>query len=379
MNVLLLVSAPFISFWLLLRALPAGGWRAFPKRLLIFTLVWVAQLVLNSLHIVGFIADAVLFRRSGRVGVEKPVFILGIPRSGTTFLHRLLAADPNLTTLSTWECVLAPSVAERYVYHALARLGKPLHHPLKRLQKKLFGAMDDIHSIELDAPEEDFLLLWSINACFLMFLLAPNSRYVWRLARFDEAIPLWWQNRVLQYYHACLQKHLYFHGTHKRLLSKNPSFTAMMAALRRHFPDACIIGCARTPGEAIASQFSSLKPATRWLADGSAIPAFTQPLLDTLAYYYQRMADRAEAGECLVVAQPSLKTDLSRVTRVIYDYCELTLSDSAEQFLAEQSRLSRQHQSRHRYGPESVPAGQQNLDRYLPYWARLESMHSGVF
>ncbi len=378
MNVLLLVSAPFVSFWLLLRALPAAGWRAFPKRLVLFTLIWVAQVVLNSLHIVGFAADAILFRHSKRVRVEKPIFILGIPRSGTTFLQRLLAADPDLTTLSTWECLLAPSVSERYFYQTLARMSKPLHRPVKRLQKKLFGVMDDIHSIELDAPEEDFLLLWSINACFLMFLLAPNSRYVWRLACFDDGIPSWWQNLILQYYHACLQKHLYYHGTQKRFLSKNPSFTAMMAGLRQRFPDARIIGCTRHPEEAIASQFSSLKPALRLLADASAKPAFTQPLLDTLAYYYQRLAEWGEAGECLVVAQPSLKTNLNRVAAAIYDHCGLTLSPSVAHYLAGQSAQSQQHQSRHRYGPESAPTGQQRLDRYLPYWARLESVQLGV-
>ena len=35
--------------------------------------------------------------------LKPPVFVLGLPRTGTTFLHRLLSLDPNVRFPKTWE------------------------------------------------------------------------------------------------------------------------------------------------------------------------------------------------------------------------------------------------------------------------------------
>jgi len=40
--------------------------------------------------------------------IEQPIFIVGFPRSGTTFLHALLAEDPDMLSLRSWN-VLTPS------------------------------------------------------------------------------------------------------------------------------------------------------------------------------------------------------------------------------------------------------------------------------
>ena len=60
------------------------------------------------LHWLGFLLDELLFRDYRKVRIEAPVFISGIPRSGTTFVHRSLAQDrAQFTTVSTWEAALA--------------------------------------------------------------------------------------------------------------------------------------------------------------------------------------------------------------------------------------------------------------------------------
>src|SRR6185295_14926741 len=40
--------------------------------------------------------------------IREPLFVVGLPRSGTTFLHMLLAADPDHRAPVTWE-VRSPS------------------------------------------------------------------------------------------------------------------------------------------------------------------------------------------------------------------------------------------------------------------------------
>jgi hypothetical protein len=36
--------------------------------------------------------------------VTRPLFLIGLPRTGTTLLHRLLSLDPMSRTLRNWEC-----------------------------------------------------------------------------------------------------------------------------------------------------------------------------------------------------------------------------------------------------------------------------------
>jgi hypothetical protein len=38
----------------------------------------------------------------GDVGIERPIFVTGLPRTGTTALHRLLTADPAHQGLKMW-------------------------------------------------------------------------------------------------------------------------------------------------------------------------------------------------------------------------------------------------------------------------------------
>jgi hypothetical protein len=37
------------------------------------------------------------------IPIERPIIICGLPRTGTTHLHNLMAADPDLRQLSYWE------------------------------------------------------------------------------------------------------------------------------------------------------------------------------------------------------------------------------------------------------------------------------------
>ncbi|HZC71592.1 MAG TPA: sulfotransferase, partial [Jatrophihabitans sp.] len=44
------------------------------------------------------------FRRRDAAAIERPIFVTGLPRTGTTALHRLLAADPAHQGLEQWLC-----------------------------------------------------------------------------------------------------------------------------------------------------------------------------------------------------------------------------------------------------------------------------------
>lgn len=85
------------------------------------------------------------------------LLIAGLARTGTTFLHRVLAKDPMARSLPSWEA-LAPAPAP----------GEPDGDPSKRIARgraanKIMGwlAPDfaSVHPVSAEAPEEDILLL----------------------------------------------------------------------------------------------------------------------------------------------------------------------------------------------------------------------------
>jgi len=70
----------------------------------------LAQFRDNLSRLAAIVADRAANPEIAEVKVESPVFILGLPRCGTSILHALIGADPQVRTPLQWE-VAAPSPA----------------------------------------------------------------------------------------------------------------------------------------------------------------------------------------------------------------------------------------------------------------------------
>ena len=67
--------------------------------------------LLMVINHVGFVLDDLLYPQWRKQAIHKPMFIVGNPRSGTTWLHRLMAQEQNLfTSFRTWELLIGVSV-----------------------------------------------------------------------------------------------------------------------------------------------------------------------------------------------------------------------------------------------------------------------------
>ncbi len=347
----------FIRSWIgwltlgveLLSALPAEGWSAVPKRLLLFTLGWFLFGLLNAMHWLGFLFDEIFFSGYRTVRILRPISIVGIPRSGTTYLQRVLANDQRFTTLTLWECVFAPSITERFLVAGIGRLSGLIRLPRLINRSRFLARMDTIHQLGMSEPEEDFLLLLWVHACFLAVIACPGSDRFWRLARFDEDIPAADRHAVMHFYHRCLQKHLYYHGADRRLLSKNPSFTPMLASLRGQFPDAVVVACVREPFRTVPSQLSSLLPAFALVGRGTLSDDFQRRMIGALRDYYGDIARFASEDDLHIVEMARLNAELDEVVAEIFTLAGHGPSAEFGEALAALASEGRNYASAHRY------------------------------
>lgn len=345
----------------LVRSLPTEGWQNIWKRIPLFLFMWFILGVLGLMHGIGFLLDNIFFSGYRQLVVNKPVFIIGIPRSGTTHLQRVLAHDKQFTTLTLWECLFAPSISERYLWSNLTKLLvvfkrvlMPLVKPvLPQLSRgNILAKMDRIHHLGLNEPEEDFLLLLFQQACFLYVVPCPDSDYFWKFGQFDKSVSPHRRMAVLTYYKRCLQRHLYVHGADRRILSKNPSFTSFVESLRGQFPSALFIACTREPLQAVPSQLSSLVPAFGVLGSGEISSRFRTRILEVLHLYYAILGAQSERNDFIVLSMPVLKDSLEAAVLRLYKFMELDVDQKFADILRQKSEKSEKYRSEHAYNLE---------------------------
>ena len=344
---------------LALRALthsPDGVAALRPRRVLVL-LAFLPVFALGQLiHWIGFLLDDLFFPGWRKVQVRAPVFVLGVPRSGTTRLHQVLAADRQFTTFRTWECLFAPSVTQRRFWLAAARLDKAAGRPFGRLldwiERRVFAGLDDVHAMSLRTPEEDYFALMPILSCFILALPFPGFEHIWRIGRFDRDLPETERRLILRYYEDCLKRHLYVYGPDRLLLSKNAAFAPMALGLSEQFSDARFVVCLRDPLQTVPSQLSSI-------ADGLAffgVPPDSAPirerLVDQLAFYYENLdalRRRLPAERHAALGMPELRAGLAPALTRIYGQLGLTLSPAFAETLAGEDASARRYRSRHHY------------------------------
>ncbi len=81
--------------------------------------------------------------------------ICGLPRTGSTLLHRLLSASPQLTSTASWEC----SYPLPFPGEVDGAVRKEKSKKMMEMFLELSPDFADIHTISWDQPEEDILLL----------------------------------------------------------------------------------------------------------------------------------------------------------------------------------------------------------------------------
>ncbi len=378
----------FLRFsWRLLASVrdPGLGWT--PRRFLILAVFYVVYPLLELMIWFGLGLDAILFWRYRKVPVSSPVFIVGNPRSGTTLLHRLLAQDRDrFSTMHMWEILFAPSIVQRKVVGALARLDRWLGRPLGGQREEMESGWREqvvMHRVSLAAPEEDDYLLLHIWSALTSGLSSGLVEEALPYTYFDTALSGPKRARIMGFYRRCVQRHLYAHGCRtgqKCYLAKNPALSPKLATLWEWFPDARVIYLVRNPLEMVPSYLSMMEFSWRVvgvLDGGDTLRDYILQMAHHWYTYPLELLEHVPEDRYVVIRYDHLAEDPEAVVRAVYQRFGLEMSPAYASLLRQVGERAKSYRSRHEYSLEDVGlTRQQVLDRFGEVFQRF-SFDSG--
>ena len=365
--------------WWTVRYLPSEGIQYVPKRLLILGLGIPLFILLQLLHWLCFLIDEIVFFKYRIVKVRNPLFIVGVPRSGTTFLQRTMEKESLYTTTRAWECLFAPSITQRYFIKFIGLLFKPFRRVGTLISVPFLKKMESIHELGLSEAEEDFLLLFPVFSCFILIAFFPHADGLWKLAYFDEKMSERHKKIIMNYYFRCVQKHLYFHKDAERYLSKNPSFSSMVKSLNARFQDADFVACFRTPLATVPSQLSSLRPSMKMVGSDRFSDSFKANIMSMLHHYYSHLLGSLSAvdPEIPFIEMNELNENLMEVMERIYKYTDISMSQEVYEELLISAEKSSKYKSKHKYNLEEFNLNEGIIqNRFSDIWPISKFMHS---
>jgi hypothetical protein len=298
--------------------------------------------------------------------VPEPVFVVGLQRTGTTLLHRLLTCEPRLRPLLSWEALNPapfpgpPAAGGR---DPRMRPAEAAERGLRWLAPAFFA----IHPVEAHAPEEDVLLLD-------LSFLSPTVDATLDVPRYSAWLRETDQRPAYRYFRRLIQLLLWQRPG--RWLGKTPHHLENLDVLLDVFPDAKVIHTHRDPLRVVAS-FASM------MAHGRAIFSDRVDPVEVGAQIAERavravtramaVRERARPGSFLDVAYPDLLSDPLKEIRRIHDFLGLSLAPDTESAMQRFLAANPQHkQGVHRYRLEDFGLDRAGLEpRFQAYRSRF--------
>jgi hypothetical protein len=171
-----------------------------------------------------------------------PIFIAGLPRSGTTFLQGLLAEDPANRTPRMWEAIYP------YPTHRAAGFGAGRRKV--QLELGIFAGLTpgirDVQPMGADSPQECTEFMSHV-------FRSPRFDAVYRAPSYRAWLDGSGNDDAYRFYGRFL-RHLQGQGEPaRRWVLKSPDHVFSADALGRVFPDALLVFVHRDPGHVLAS------------------------------------------------------------------------------------------------------------------------------
>lgn len=297
--------------------------------------------------------------------IERPVFVLGLPRTATTLAHRLLASSHAHRGPLLWEMghtgLDDPALAARQISR---------HNLGSRVTTALFApGLKDQHPTAAEQPEES---MWLLPHGFWQAQFGVMPSYAAWLARRGAAGSV----ADFEYLRQGLQ--VLQHGRpRRRWILKFPHHLNDMATIRHVFPDATFVWTHRDPAAVVGSTCSLVE--TSWSLyqndpDRDEIGRFVLDMLSTLVT--NGLESRLTLPPSSVVDVPYHRLSADPHAEVPRVYAEIGASWTPQDQARLDAVLARPSGSRpHRYDMTAYGLSAQEVtEAFAPYLGLLRTI-----
>jgi hypothetical protein len=283
--------------------------------------------------------------------IVAPYVVVGLARTGTTMLHRLLAADPGVNAVLWWECrnpAPFPGSDWRREDPRIAQARAEVEMILETQP-----VLASIHPWDAEGPDEEIMLLEHAFVSHVPESSANVPSYRAWVDTQDWQPAYDWMKKLLQF----LQWQKKESGrAGERWVLKAPVHLGYMDALFATFPDARVIQTHRDPVETIPSVASMYHALWGLATDASDPQVVGAQVCERWAWALRRcLASRARIGEerFLDVWYRDVVDDPMAQVRRIYDFVERELTPEVEEAMARwRGEHSRGGRPAHEYAME---------------------------
>lgn len=193
--------------------------------------------------------------------IRQPLFVLGLPRTGTTLLYGLLAEDPAHRSPLSWEVddPCPPAREQNYASDSRIESSEKRFEQLRQLAP----GFQAIHPVGSQLPQECIV----ITACEF---LSIRFEMCFDVAGYQQWLVDQDMSGAYRFHHEFLQ-HMQSHYAKDRWVLKSPGHLGSIGALLDQYPDAMVVQTHRDPLRVIPS-VSSLEYTGRGIASDAVDP-----------------------------------------------------------------------------------------------------------
>ena len=253
--------------------------------------------------------------------IDGPVFVIGLPRTGTTALSQLVAADPQFRSLRMWESQAPTPPPEAATQHSDPRIAQA-EAGLKMLDD-MFPLMKTLYNSEPTAPTECQDLMGMSFRTFHFDGAVRAPRYLAWLMHCDMRETYTFHRRVL--------KLLQWHCPPVLWHLKTPVHMFALDALVEAYPNAKFLWSHRDPAKVMASVCSLIQYVRSWSSDRNDAEELGAEQIDSWVEGVRRAMDfrtRRGDGRFADVSFADLQTDPVRTLQNSYESLGLTFTDA---------------------------------------------------
>lgn len=350
-------SILYVHFKTVFKVLYLQCIKHFTIRRFLWTFLFITLWTVFTILVFAFrLLDEVFFFNYRKLEVKEPIFIISNPRSGTTFMHRLMSMDEGRYGYTYLYHTILPSITVFKIINFFdsvdRKIGRPMQKFFRWMDGIIFKGWEEIHPMGLGKTEEDEAIYIFSGMSAGIFLLCPFIKDVYEIV-FPDSIEEKTKQKIMNFYTNSIQRVMFAAGHNKVFLSKNVMSTGRLESLQKAYPDARYIYLIRNPIQSIPSFISMFT--TAWnahspdIADNSEESRAWGEIGMDYYKYFHKFKEHIDPQRLVTVRYDDLTADPERVVRRIYSQFGLEISDAYAQKLFEVSQKQKKYKSGHSY------------------------------